>query len=202
MKFKTEKIVRDITTVIMLNSLYLIITGLAILLTGCEEPQTVYNPPGANGHTTVIDIPQAYRVKNYTKNGSCVYASTACLLNSQGKPGLAEYVRANYSGGANDDDVKAIFDKAGLKYTYGESLDFLRQCHARRLTALVEWPVGHVVNFVGMDESYIYLLDNNRIKHYRQIPIETFVYQWGGWGIALVEKSIPPSLVERGNYGP
>ena len=175
---------------------------LCLLLTGCEEePVTVYNPPGATGQTTVIDIPKAYRVKNYAK-GSCQYASTACLLNTQGKKALAKYVRANYSGGARPEHVMAIFDEAGLDYTYGEGLNFLRRCHNRRLYCVVGWPEGHAVNFVGMDKDYVYLLDNNWTESYTRVPIQTFVYQWQGWGIALVEKSVPPSLTKRGNHGP
>jgi len=172
---------------------------LCLVFSGCEEPQPIYNPPGAEGYTQTLDIPQAYRVKNYTRRGSCVYASTSCSLHSQHKHDLAEWVRANHSGPANAEDVMEIYDNAGLKYSYGEGMDFLRRVHQSRLSSLIGWPYGHVVNFVGIDEKYVYLLDNNWTEEYKAVPINRFRNEWQGWCIALAEKSIPPSLVERNN---
>ena len=169
---------------------------LCVLLTGCEEPRVVYNPPGATGNTQTLDIPHAYRVKNYAR-GSCVYASTSCSLHTEGKHDLAKWVRANHSGPAYASDVMRIYDDAGLKYTYGEGMDFLRSVHSARFSSLIGWPEGHVVNFVGIDSNYVYLLDNNWIDEYRRIPINTFRREWQGWCVALAEKSIPPSLVRR-----
>lgn len=170
---------------------------ICLLFIGCEEPAQPYNPPGAIGYNQTLDIPQAYRVKNYTKKGSCVYASTSCSLHTQHKHDLAKWVRSNYSGGANSEDVMEIYDKAGLKYSYGEGMNFLREVHKSRFSSLIGWPYGHVVNFVGIDENYVYILDNNQIEEYKAIPIDRFRQQWQGWCIALAEKSIPPSLIER-----
>jgi len=171
---------------------------LCLVFVGCEEPQVIYNPPGASGYTEVLDIPKAYRVKNYA-GGSCVYASTSCSLHTGGKHDLAKWVRANHSGAAYATDVMKIYDDAGLKYTYGEGMDFLRACHARRLPSLIGWPRGHVVNFVGIDSQYVWLIDNNSPDEYTRIPINEFRNEWQGWCVALVEKSIPPSLVQRNN---
>lgn len=170
---------------------------LCILFIGCEEPRP-YNPPGATGFTEVIEIPQAYRVKNYA-GGSCAFASASCALHSQGEHELANHIRRNYSGAAYPEDIMNIIDEVGLKYSYGEGMNFLRAIHQRRLTSWVGWPRGHVVNFVGIDENYVYVLDNNYTEAYTRIPIDRFEWEWQGWAVALSEKSTPPSLVPRRN---
>jgi len=159
---------------------------------------SAFDPPGG---AIVLDLPPDMREPNYA-GGSCGHASMTTLMRSMGLTEFADWWRRTYSGAESLGGVIAKMEKAGLRYAYTSSgsMEFLQRCHDTGRGAVIFYKPRHIVNFVGLDAEYVYLLDNNATRyperhgHYERIPRKTFEQNWksnyGGRGWTLVYR--PP----------
>lgn len=148
---------------------------------------------------SALEVPPEIRERNWG-GGSCVHASTVVLLRYHGQTELAEWWRANYSGGENDSRLVKRLEAAGLKYAYtnGDE-EFLHWCNRTGRVAGIFYKPNHAINFVGEDEQYVYLLDNNdvdrleRTGSYETVPRAEFYRRWHGYGgFAWTVAYLPP----------
>jgi len=136
----------------------------------------------------VMDLPPEMRTRNWG-GGSCVHASTVNLLLQMGLDEMARWWRANYSGGEYDSRLIRRMEAAGLRYAYTHGdPEFLNWCWRTRRGAGVFYKPSHSINFVGRDQTYAYLLDNNATSypeaygHYERVEWNRFVSAWHGYG--------------------
>lgn len=151
-------------------------------------------PPVGTQVGYTLDLPPELRTQNWG-GGSCVHASNVTILRRDGLDEMADWWRSTYSGGEYDSRLVTRMEKAGLKYAYihdgregatGEA--FLTWCHRTRRWAGIFYKPSHSINFVGLDEQYVYLLDNNDVKyqerngHPERVPRDEFFRKWRGYG--------------------
>lgn len=172
-------------------------------LTSCVKRLAVDSVPRGAHVGVSMDLPPAMRTKNWG-GGSCVHASTVSLLKWQGQYEMADWWRETYIGGEYATRLVNRMEQAGLRYAYTSEGDmqFLEWAHRNRLGAGLFFFPAHAINFVGMDDKYVYLLDNNNVSypedrgHYRRIDIGTFRRKWrdyyGGFAWTIVSLSPPP----------
>lgn len=152
-----------------------------------------------------MDLPLDLRTKNWG-GGSCVHASTVNLLRWQGQDEMADWWRKTYIGGEYADRLIQRLESAGLRYAYTTKGDFefLKWCCRTRRGAGIFYKPSHSINCVGIDQQYVYLLDNNATNypeqkgHYEQVPVQQFVSSWkgyGGFAWTLVYSPPPPNPV-------
>jgi hypothetical protein len=143
-----------------------------------------------------VDLPRELRERNWG-GGSCVHASTVHLLRWQGHHELADWWRANYSGGEYAERLNRRMNAAGLKYAFtvdGDTAFLEWALRTRRGAGITYWP-SHAVNLVHLDNEWAGLLDNNRIDQIIWIPRAEFLRRWrgyGGWAWSLVYNPPPP----------
>ena len=167
-------------------------------LESIESPSA---PAGAT-YDVAMDLPLSMRTENYS-GGSCVHASNVSLLRWQGQDEMADWWRKTYGGGEYDTRLVSRMEAAGLRYAYTKTTDmhFLRWCVRTRRGAGIFYKPRHSINVVGMDEKYVYLLDNNYVDypeqygHYERVAIGEFEQRWNGYGgfaWTLVYQPPPP----------
>ena len=142
------------------------------------------------------DLPAAYRVRNYA-GGSCVHASLETILHWQGQHELARWWRANYAGGEYADRLHRRLEAADVRFAFttsrgAEGWEFLRKCCALRLACAVNLPNGHMQTLVGMDERWMYVIDNNGPGQIDVWPRGKFAQAWTGWAVTVVGQAPPP----------
>jgi len=143
-----------------------------------------------------LDLPSEYRVPNYA-GGSCVHASMETLLYWQGHPTIARWWRRNYAGGEYSARLNRRLVASGIKFAYTRSTDgldwaFLEKACALRLGAAVNWPGNHMVNIVGIDDTHVYLLDNNATHRIKTLTRAEFARNWTGWAVTVIYTPPPP----------
>ncbi len=140
-----------------------------------------------------LDLPKEFRVKNYA-GGSCVHAATGTLLYWQGFDDLAQWWTSSYSGGEYSQRLHRRLDAAGIRYAFTTEGDweFVERCVGLRLGCAVNWPSGHMVTLVGMDEQNVYLIDNNSTHAIATRSKQQFKREWGGWATTIVYTPPPP----------
>ena len=140
-----------------------------------------------------LDLPEKFRVKNYA-GGSCVHAATGTLLYWQGFDELAQWWTSSYSGGEYSQRLHRRLEAAGIRYAYTTDGDweFLQRCVRLRLGCAVNWPSGHMVTLVGIDEQKVYLIDNNSTHTITVRSKEQFKREWSGWATTIVYTPPPP----------
>ncbi len=127
-----------------------------------------------------------------------------------GQHELAEWWRKNYSGGEYDTRLVARLEAAGLKYAYisdsrgtGAGEQFFYWCQRTGRGAGIFYKPSHSINFAGMDEQYVYMLDNNatnypeRVGYYERATHADFFRRWrgfGGFAWTLIYDPIPGPL--------
>lgn len=153
-----------------------------------------------------MDLPPDLRTRNWG-GGSCVHASTVNLLYWQGQEEMAEWWRKTYIGGEYANRLIQRLESAGLRYAYTTKGDFefLKWCCRTRRGAGIFYKPSHSINCVGIDQQYVYLLDNNATQypeqrgHYERVPVQQFVSEWknryGGFAWTLVYNPPPPNPV-------
>lgn len=150
-----------------------------------------------------LDLPPALRTKNWG-GGSCVHASTKNLFIWTNQYEMAEWWSKTYSGGEYADRLIRRLEAAGVRYAYTTKGDFefLRWCAATRRGAGIFYKPNHAINFVGMNDQVVWLLDNNATGYpeqhgsYEEVPIEKFKANWryyGGFAWTLVYNPAPPN---------
>lgn len=101
--------------------------------------------------------------------------------------------------------VCAQLDRLGLKYAWTNegSMAFLEQCADTGRGAVVRYKPNHLINFMGIDANYVYVLDNNSTTYYERngdwekIPRGTFEDNWkhryGGQAWTLLYRPLTPT---------
>ena len=147
-----------------------------------------------------MNLPLSARQKNWTSpggSGSCVVASSVMVMRWQGMDEMAKRFRNTYSGGQSSSSINAKFEANNLRFAYTTSGDvqFLEWCCRTRRGAGIGYFPSHCICLVDMTPTTCYLLDNNRIGHYIEVPRDEFIrkwHGWGGWGFTLVYSPAPP----------
>lgn len=157
-------------------------------------------PPGTD-LGVVLELPLELRQPNWG-GGSCVHATNVMVLRHQGLYEMANWWRKTYSGGEYDTRLAQRLDAAGLRYAYAHNDEkFLMWCIRTRRGAGIFYKPNHSIACVGMDDTYVYLLDNNDVNyperegHYERVPREEFFRKWkgyGGFAWTLVYSPLPP----------
>lgn len=159
------------------------------------------NLPRGAATGVVLDLPPELRTKNWG-GGSCVHASNCNQLLQMDMPELAAWWRKTYRGGEYDTRLIQRLEAAGLRYAYvhdrqGQDSDgdgksdgeeYFDWCTRTRRGAGIFFKPSHSINFVGMDDEWVYLLDNNATSypeakgHYERVARSAFFRQWRGYG--------------------
>jgi len=148
----------------------------------------------AGQEVPAMNLPLQLRQHNWG-GGSCVHASTVMCLRWQQQFEMADYWRKTYSGGESLDGLAAKLDANGVRYAFTSSGDpaFLEWATRTRRGAVIFYFPSHSICFVGHQGDQAWLLDNNREDHYLQVPWDTFVTNWKGYGgVALTPIYVPP----------
>lgn len=164
-----------------------------------RSPQRAIGAPPDSYFGVVLDLPPEMRTKNWG-GGSCVHASTVNLLKWMGQFEMAEWWRANYSGGEYDSRLIQRMEAAGLKYAWSRDPSFFNWCARTRRGAGIFYKPSHAINFVGItsptpenfgqypDREVFNLLDNNATGypeqhgHYELVMRREFEERWRGYG--------------------
>lgn len=148
----------------------------------------------AGEEVPAMNLPIELREHNWG-TGSCVHASTVMCLRWQQQFEMANFWRETYSGGESLDGLVDKLEQNGLRYAYTSQGDpaFLEWATRTRRGAVIFYFSDHSICFVGHHDDQAWLLDNNREDHYLQVPWDTFVRDWQGYGgVALTPIYVPP----------
>lgn len=177
------------------------------LLLGCSEikidlgfgsnsrPPVLNTPP--EPETPVVNIPRSMREWNWG-GGSCVHASEVMHLRWPNALEIAQWWREHYSGGESYNGLISKLQRNGIPYysTANGDVAVLERCHAERRGAVIFYYPNHSILLVHFDQKRAIVLDNNRIEQYIEIPRETFVRNWRGYGgvavVSTVGSPAPP----------
>lgn len=170
-------------------------SSLASVFVGCETHKRVPMPPP---EMPWMNLPRELREWNWG-GGSCVHASMVHNFRWQGRPELATKWRKTYSGGESSYGLRAKLDHAGIQYCSTETGDvkFLDWCSRSRRGAVIFFFPNHSINFCGYSniggQDMAMLLDNNRIEHFLQVPKDSFITSWRGYGGFALSPTLAPS---------
>ena len=144
---------------------------------GCPDDKCPYSlvPP--------LDLPVELREHNYA-GGSCFHAGTISVLRHQNLHQVADYWRANFSGGASVSTITRIAEDIGLRYAYTNIGDpeFLEWCSRTRRGASITYYSRHAITFCGYVGGNAILMDNNRVEKEIKVPKSEFIRNWRGYG--------------------
>lgn len=191
-----------------------------LLLLILSEQKTEYRTAPIRDNVTTptatiiaMDLPPEVRTKNWG-GGSCVHASNVNLLYQMDMLEEAIWWRKNYSGGEYDTRLIKRLESANLSYAYindengvdrdrngiTDGEDFLNYCVRTGRGAGIFYKPSHSINAVGMDDRYVYLLDNNNTTypeangHYERVNRKDFFPKWrsyGGFAWTLIHQPVP-----------
>jgi hypothetical protein len=168
-----------------------------LLIDGAELSPAVARPSERAKPVEIpmLNLPRALREWNWG-GGSCVHASNVMDLRWVNLLKLAAWWRKTYSGGESFNGLTAKLRKAGVPYyaTADGQVDVLDRATAERRGAVIFYYPNHSILFCGFGPSangksgqFAHVLDNNRIDAFIEIPRETFVRNWRGYGgVAVV----------------
>lgn len=156
--------------------------------TNCTLPECDQIPRGAQAGV-VMDLPPELREPNWG-GGSCVHASTVMVLRWQGQYELADWWRENYIGGEYSDRLIKRMEAANLRYAYtlDSDFEFIRWAMRTGRGCGIFYKPNHAICAVGLDDQYVYLLDNNDVDRPERegtperVPVDEFIRRWRGYG--------------------
>ena len=160
-----------------------------------EFDQFAADPPV---EVPVVNLPPSAREWNWG-GGSCVHASTVADLRWLDEWEVAKWWRKTYSGGESFNGLTSKLKKAGIPYDATASADVavLERCSDNRRGAVIFYYPNHSILFCGFVGDRAYVLDNNRINSFIEIPKATFLKNWKGYGGVAISPQIgspPPPL--------
>lgn len=176
-----------------------LICGL-LAFCGCS-PAATSSPPVMLGKIPLADIPVSLRTRNYA-GGSCYHAATGDVLTAQDRPKTAEWWCAKYRGGETTVGIVAKANREGLRVAYTSNGDasFLDWCSRTRRPAAIYYYSSHAVTFLGFDQGYAVLINNNSPSREVRIPKAEFLSRWRGYGgdaVTVVYSPILPTPILR-----
>lgn len=151
-----------------------------------------------------VDLPSSYRTHNWTSynnEGSCVHASMYMLFHWQGQHEIAEWWKANHSGGASYHTLNQDFDNAGIDYaqTTSGDVEFLEKAiKTNRGAGVVVQGGAHMVILCHLDEKWAGILDNNDPNNIKWRSRESFIREWKnsyGWAVVPIVSNPPKRLL-------
>jgi hypothetical protein len=159
--------------------------------------------PGKVSHNYVVDVPAAYRQRNYGR--SCVWSSTISMLRAMGDTRHADWLRRNRIGGAGPGSLNAAFRQMGVPYAYTVDGDvgLLDWALKHNRAVGIGYGAYHAQLLIGHSGGNAIILNNfsNGTKVYR-VPWNEFLARWrrtppeGGWAwVALPKGVVPPPEV-------
>jgi len=163
---------------------------LLIAVMGCDDCDQCPAPrrPERQVEIPVVNLTRALRVQNY-KGGSCVHASTGADFNWLNQFDLQRKWNAKYSGGESYNGLVEKLRANNIPFyaTANGDVAVLDRCTRERRGATIFYYPNHSITFCGFDGDSAYVLDNNRIDAFIQIPKATFVRNWKSYGgVAVV----------------
>ena len=174
-----------------------------LALTGCQvgvdlgggQPKRPRPSVRPAPEVPVVNIPRSLREWNWG-GGSCVHASEVMHLRWSNALAIAQYWRGKYSGGESYNGLTEKLRRNGIKYysTHNGDVAVLDRCHAERRGAVIFYYPNHSILLVHFDQQRAIVLDNNRIEQFIEIPRETFIRNWRGYGgVAVVSEVGAPA---------
>jgi hypothetical protein len=159
-------------------------------LAGCDSELDVCGPILRAARTfnkPVVDPPAEHRQPNWLsyRRGSCAWATCCTVLNSQGRPDLAEYVKTRHGGPASYVDVGNAMSAAGIALRQSANPDtceaFIDQCMSEGGDKING---DHFVTVVHADAYEVGFIDPNDTSLIEYVPREDFLAECkrcGGW---------------------
>jgi len=172
-----------------------------------------------------VELPEDQRWQNWRERGqgSCIWACACMLLESIGRPDLAEQIAQTQGGGASDRDLHRLLDECGLDYVTSRAGDWAVLHWAGRTgrAAVVTlkcgrgWKGGHVCVLLHVDPRIVWdeqlgrfvphpdpravVIDPNSPGQIENWPLDKFLDDWrggfpAGWVTVLTESPNPPAL--------
>lgn len=169
---------------------------LLVVLCGCvpDEPRYIALPEPPPVAPT-IQLPVELRHRNWTTEGSCVYASFCSAMECYNRHDLATFVRQNYAGPATAQHIIGVCKRLGVEYdtTYQADPGFLDWADRNGYPVVIWWKSRHCctfINWVRRQDGRVYaaILDNNRPERIEYTERQEFLQRWavqyGGFGLA------------------
>lgn len=175
-----------------------------ISLSGCEVefegfdfdvPAPWSGPSEPEQEFPCVNLPRELREWNWG-GGSCVHASTVMQFRWTNMLDLAKWWRETYAGGESYNGLTSKLQRAQINYysTASGEVEVLERCHRERRGAVIFYYPNHSILLVHFDHERAIVLDNNRIDAFIEIPRETFVKNWRGYGgVAIVPEIGAPA---------
>ncbi len=136
--------------------------------------------------------------KSRSREYSCWWASTVCMLRHQGLDVEADWIRDNYSGAATVFDVGRVLTKLGVRYviTYRgvhSGADFLEWVSSSQRLAAIHYGEEHAVTFAGFRGPSAIIIENGWPPRAYKIDKGAFIRHWrSGGGYAITALAPPP----------
>lgn len=186
---------------------------------GCGlEYQSAVEPTPKAVEVPPVNPPRVEREWNWG-GGSCVHASTVMAFRWSNAMDVAAYWRRTYAGGesyqgltnklnrnkipyySTGDSNNDVARMAGLGFSeflgegnsYGTvfgDVEVLERCSQERRGGVIFYYPNHSILFCGFVGDKAYVLDNNRIEYFIEIPKAEFIRRWKGYGGVCVVPTI------------
>ncbi len=173
-----------------------LLLGLVFSFAVNDEPVAYSSGPPAE--VPMMSLPRSLREWNWG-GGSCVHASNVMHLRWSHQYELAAWWRKTYSGGESYSGLTSKLNRNNVPFyaTHSGDANTLERCTNERRGAVIFYYPNHSIWFCGFLGDKAYVLDNNRINSYIEIPKAEFLQKWRGFGgVAIVPTlgSPPPRL--------
>jgi hypothetical protein len=147
----------------------------------------------------IADLAPEYRIRN--RGGSCGHCSTAMHLKWLGLLNEGSDWWATYRGGEYFSRHLSRLRAKGIKFVATSDGDprILEYSTWSRRGAVVYWPSGHIVCYMGQTDGKARILDNNKIQRYDYYPHDDWVRRWqrtSGCAFVIISGEAPPPVPE------
>jgi len=147
----------------------------------------------------IADLAPEWRQRN--RAGSCGHASTTSALRWVQQFDKATEWWAKYRNGENFARHLDRLQAQGIRYVATSDGDerVLEYASWSRRGAVVYWPPGHIVNYLGRTGDTVFILDNNHVGRLDEHEYARWVQQWrrnSGCAFVIIDGEAPPPVPE------